>query len=492
MKHLKLLTILLLFLILFVWVAQTATATQMSLTVNLSKEFNLINYTSQSPLTAYEFIQMLGDDAEIKSIKRFNKLTGKYETVKYNGSGEPDGDNFAIVNGEGYIVYSKVIKSESLIFERDCSAIDLSAGMNLVGLSCLPEKITAFQLLQAIGDETVASSIQRFNAETGKFETASYLNGQPAGVNFPVKAVEGYFIFMKQDIIFFPDNISPPDIQITSPADNSTVSSSPISVSGTIDDANAQVTVNGINASITGNTFTAIGVPLVEGQNMITAIAIDQFGNSATDSITVTLCTICIIKPVVTDDGIYTTSPVELHATWTFIDPGINIVEYQYAIGTSAGSTDVVDWTSAGIQTEITHTGLSLIQGQTYYISVRGMDAFGRWSDVGTSDGIKINQHIPRIIDIQPADGSSGYALDSINFSVNAQDGDGDVLSYQFSLDGQVIQLWQSTPDFFWSTTDVDLGVHSIKIEVSDNNGGEVSQNIGICLFRRPPAPPVP
>ena len=33
------------------------------------------------------------------------------------------------------------------------------------------------------------TSIQRFNRDTGEFETASYNNAQPAGVNFPKKTI---------------------------------------------------------------------------------------------------------------------------------------------------------------------------------------------------------------------------------------------------------------------------------------------------------------
>ena len=62
---------------------------------------------------------------------------------------------------------------------------------------------TAFQILQAIGDETVISSIQRFNPDTGKFETAGYLNGQIVGVDFPISTGEGYFIYMKQEVMGF-------------------------------------------------------------------------------------------------------------------------------------------------------------------------------------------------------------------------------------------------------------------------------------------------
>jgi parallel beta-helix repeat protein len=92
--------------------------------------------------------------------------------------------------------------------------------------------------------------------------------------------------------------------------------------------------------------------------------------------------------PVVTDDGKYTSSAGMLHATWSSLDPESGIAEYQYAIGTSPGDTNVVGWTSIGTGTEVIRTGLDLIIGSTYYFSVKAKNGQGLWSAVGTSDGI--------------------------------------------------------------------------------------------------------
>ena len=82
---------------------------------------------------------------------------------------------------------------------------NLKAGFNIVGLSCDDAvSYTAFTLMQAIGDETVAVSIQRFNVDTGSFETAAYLgDGSITGVDFPVVSGEGYIIHMKEDVLGF-------------------------------------------------------------------------------------------------------------------------------------------------------------------------------------------------------------------------------------------------------------------------------------------------
>jgi hypothetical protein len=95
--------------------------------------------------------------------------------------------------------------------------------------------------------------------------------------------------------------------------------------------------------------------------------------------------------PSVADDGVSTTSTTSLHATWSSSDPESGVVEYSYAVGTTAGGNDVLDWTSAGTATEETITGLSLTAGQTYYISVKALNGQGLWSEVGSSNGITVS-----------------------------------------------------------------------------------------------------
>jgi hypothetical protein len=60
--------------------------------------------------------------------------------------------------------------------------------------------IKTFVFLEDTGDERVVSSIRCFDTVTGTFETASYLNGQIVGVDFPIIPGEAYSIYMKQDV----------------------------------------------------------------------------------------------------------------------------------------------------------------------------------------------------------------------------------------------------------------------------------------------------
>ncbi|MEJ5299045.1 MAG: fibronectin type III domain-containing protein [Armatimonadota bacterium] len=97
--------------------------------------------------------------------------------------------------------------------------------------------------------------------------------------------------------------------------------------------------------------------------------------------------------PVVVDEGKFTTSLNTLRANWESTEEYNGIAEYQYAISTSPsdpGSGYVVPWTSAGTQTGVTRTDLSLVPGTTYYWHVRAKSGNGKWSAVGSSDGITV------------------------------------------------------------------------------------------------------
>lgn len=69
-------------------------------------------------------------------------------------------------------------------------------------------------------------------------------------------------------------------------------------------------------------------------------------------------------------------------------DANSGITAYYYAIGTTPGGTQLMDWTSNGNSLNFTNNSLSLIAGTTYYISVKAINGAGLYSDVATSDGL--------------------------------------------------------------------------------------------------------
>lgn len=127
-------------------------------------------------------------------------------------------------------------------------------------------------------------------------------------------------------------------------------------------------------------------------------------------------------KPIVTDDGVYTTSTSQLHAAWTSSDPESGIAEYQYLIRQdSTSGAIIVNWTSTGTTASVTRTALSLVQGKKYYFGVKAKNGAGLWSSVGYSNGIKVDTTVPSAPG-QPKEGSSTTDYD--------YDGDGKYTVY--------------------------------------------------------------
>ncbi len=75
----------------------------------------------------------------------------------------------------------------------------------------------------------------------------------------------------------------------------------------------------------------------------------------------------------------------QLSANWTSTtDPHSDVVAYWYAIGTTAGDSNIVSWTNNAMNTSITHTGLSVPFNQDYYFSIRAENGAGLLTEVPT------------------------------------------------------------------------------------------------------------
>jgi len=85
-----------------------------------------------------------------------------------------------------------------------------------------------------------------------------------------------------------PDASSVPAVQISSPGTLITVGSSPIRITGTVDDLNATLIINGVEIAQNNGSFEA-DVAIEEGANNIIVRAIDERNNEGTATITVSL-----------------------------------------------------------------------------------------------------------------------------------------------------------------------------------------------------------
>ena len=69
-------------------------------------------------------------------------------------------------------------------------------------------------------------------------------------------------------------------------------------------------------------------------------------------------------------------------------DTNSGVMNYYYAIGTTAGSQNIVSWTNNALNLNTTKTNLSLLNQQKYYMMVKSINGAGLLSDSIVSDGI--------------------------------------------------------------------------------------------------------
>lgn len=123
-----------------------------------------------------------------------------------------------------------------------------------------------------------------------------------------------------------------------------------------------------------------------------------------------------------------------ISANWSgFSDTESGIVSYEWAIGTTAGGTDVQPFVSIALSTLAMNSSITLANGQTYFVTIRATNGAGLQS-VRTSDGVTVDSTPPTVI----ASGSptSGVAPVQVTFTASASDALSGVALYQWDYDG--------------------------------------------------------
>lgn len=200
-------------------------------------------------------------------------------------------------------------------------------------------------------------------------------------------------------------------------------------------------------------------------------------------------------KPLVSDSGSSTSSTSSLSASWSSKDSVSGLAEYRYQLtqGSKTGSV-IVGWTSTGTTASVTQAGLSLTNGKSYYFGVKAKNGAGLWSEVGYSDGIKVDTEgadttKPNITQVSPPDKSFLYQGTSQTLSITTDDFDSSPNYYQFSIDSTVKQSWSTKSSYSWDTSSSNLKKYSLKFEAKDD-GGSSSQEAKVFLLKKPVSPP--
>lgn len=111
----------------------------------------------------------------------------------------------------------------------------------------------------------------------------------------------------------------------------------------------------------------------------------------------------------VVDDGSYTPSLSKLHFSF---DDIAGASGYEYCIGTSTSGAQIRGWTSLGVDTDFTASGLTLAQSTTYYVGIHSLNQYGTPGDRKNSNGIVVPSVLAKISDAKAhADASNVYAV---------------------------------------------------------------------------------
>lgn len=158
-----------------------------------------------------------------------------------------------------------------------------------------------------------------------------------------------------------------------------------------------------------------------------------------------------------------TNSNNELSAWWfSSSDANSDIKKYHYAIGTTPGTDNILDWQESGLDTNVTASGLlSLQNGERYYFSVKAENNAGLFSTIVSSDG-QVAILLPSI-----AFGADNYTIcetetiSFINITENA-------ISYQWIFEGGT----PNTSIDFEPTVQYDsAGIYAVTLIANGNAG---------------------
>ena len=222
---------------------------------------------------------------------------------------------------------------------------------------------------------------------------------------------------------------TPPLVTIQQPAGGTVTGTTQLTVTGTFsDESQTTITVNGVNAAVSGDTFTAV-VPLVEGANLIRARAIDNAGNSSEATANVTLDT--------TTPGIVIEQPLGGSAT--------NSQQLTVAgtVGDATATTVTVNGMSAARDGNRFTASVVLAAEGPYDIVARATDAAGNVGETSvrvardmTPPAVNVAEPADRVVSSQRIVNVSGTVSDSSRVSVFANGTPLDVTNGGFA--GQV------------------------------------------------------
>ena len=164
-----------------------------------NKGANYFSYPVTPPanLSAFELLKALGSAEEFSSIDRFNPTLQKFERASFVEN-VPQGVNFPIRRGEGYLVHARQERYVTFKGVTDCPKISLVTGLNLFAVPCPNNGYNSFDLLEDLGNQDEVTLLKHIQAgRADDFKEAHYTGEQPSGEQFYITNGEAYYAQMK-------------------------------------------------------------------------------------------------------------------------------------------------------------------------------------------------------------------------------------------------------------------------------------------------------
>jgi transcriptional regulator CtsR len=227
---------------------------------------------------------------------------------------------------------------------------------------------------------TVTDSLNRVYTTTSNTDGTYSVSGLSAGNFTAIFEKSGYITQTVNSTLIMGETktlniqlipIPPLTIAISSPQNGAVLISSPLTVTGNVSN-NANVTVNGVQASVSNSTFS-VSISLSGGQNTITAVAVDSYSQTATQSINVTFVT----PPVVSNMTVSNITTDLATITWTTDQLSNSLVEYGTSTSYGSSASDALMTTSHNM------TLTNLASGTLYHFKVTSTNTYGVPSSSG-------------------------------------------------------------------------------------------------------------
>lgn len=200
----------------------------------------------------------------------------------------PEGPSTIVV--EGIDLADNTATASRTITFLHLPEVAITSPPNLSWVNISPTTVTG-----TVDDPTAAVTVNAITAAVvdGGFSVAIPLGEGPNVVTASASTLAGAVGSHSIQVTL---DTTPPHVTITSPPEDFVTTDSTIAVAGiindivvgTVNEGQAEVTVNGLAAQVANRTFLANGVELALGANTIQAIGRDQVGNAAITEIVVT------------------------------------------------------------------------------------------------------------------------------------------------------------------------------------------------------------